>query len=106
MAGIGPLSMVTGSTPTMVEATMRARGLAPSRFTPASEARISAAAPSEIWDEVRAVCTPPSSTGWSWASFSSEDFRSPSSRVRIWVSPVGLRASSRTGASIGTTSRS
>ena len=65
-----------------------------------------AAAPSVICDDVPAVWTPSGrATGFSAASASSEVSRRPSSRATWCVVPVGL-PSSRSGASIGTTSRS
>ena len=63
-----------------------------------------AAAPSEICEADPAVCTPFSrATGLSLASFSRLVSRRPSSRATVWVVPVGLPSSSRSGASMGTT---
>ena len=80
---------------------MRARGVRPSAPAFSSEVIITAAAPSEICDELPAVCTPFSrATGFSVASFSSVVSRRPSSRLTVCVVPVGLPSSSRSGASI------
>ena len=72
VAGIGPFSIVIGSTPTIVEVTMRARGVRPCFFTASSDARITTDAPSVICDDEPAVCTPPSITALSVPSFSRE----------------------------------
>ena len=58
VAGIGPVSMIVGSTPANAVATTRARGVSPRFFTRVSDMNIRAAAPSEIWDELPAVTTP------------------------------------------------
>ena len=70
-----------------------------------------AAAPSEICDELPAVCTPSSrATGFSVASFSSVVSRRPSSRTTLCVDPVLMltgpidatqKLLERTGLSIG-----
>ena len=81
VASIGPVSMSTGSTPTRQVSTMRARGVRPSSLAAGSVIISTAAAPSEICDELPAVCTPSSrATGFSVASFSSDVSRRPSSR--------------------------
>ena len=58
VAGIGPVSMIVGSTPARAVATTRARGRSPRARARASDMMRSAAAPSEIWDELAAVTTP------------------------------------------------
>ena len=58
VAGIGPVSMMVGSTPARAVATMRARGLSPRALARASDMISSAAAPSEICEELAAVTTP------------------------------------------------
>ena len=58
VAGIGPVSMITGSTPTVVWSTIRARGLRPSAFAVSADISSTAAAPSEICDELPAVILP------------------------------------------------
>ena len=80
---------------------MRARGLSPSASALARDISSTAAAPSEICDDVPAVCRPPSSTGLRAASFSSEVSRRPPSRSTRVVSPVGWPSSPSRGASIG-----
>ena len=60
VAGIGPVSMITGSTPTVVWSTIRARAFSPSSSAVSREASSTAAAPSEICDELPAVITPSS----------------------------------------------
>ena len=59
VAGIGPVSMITGSEPTIICSTMRARGFSFSSFTFCSEATSTAAAPSTMPLELPAVITPP-----------------------------------------------
>ena len=70
VAGIGPVSMSTGSEPTTLIACTRATGVSPCARTAGSEATSSAAAPSEIWLETAAVMRPPSRRGLSSANFS------------------------------------
>ncbi len=83
MAGIGPVSIRTGSLPTTLIVRTRARTVSPWRRTAASEAISSAAAPSEIWLATPAVRTPPSLSGLSAASFSADvSGRGPSSCAR------------------------
>src|SRR6266540_6139768 len=87
VAGIGPVSMSTGSEPTTLIACTRASGVSPWVRTADSDATSSAAAPSEIWLETAAVILPPSRSGSSWASFSLLlSGRGPSSAV---TSPYG-----------------
>ena len=101
MASIGPVSISTGSVPTRQVSTIRARGVRPSAPAFSSVVIITAAAPSEICDELPAVWTPFSrATGFSDASFSSVVSRRPSSRLTVCVVPVGLPSSSTSGASI------
>ena len=47
-AGIGPVNMITGSSPASARAMILARGLMPNFFNPASLTIIMAAAPSQI----------------------------------------------------------
>ena len=104
MASIGPVSMSTGSTPTMQVSTTLARGVRPSSAAFSAVMSSTAAAPSEICEAEPAVCTPSSrATGLSVASFSSVVSRRPSSRATVWVVPVGVPSSSTSGASTGTT---
>ena len=58
VAGIGPVSMMAGSTPASEVATIRARGGSPRALARGSDMIRSAAAPSEIWEEFAAVTTP------------------------------------------------
>src|SRR5581483_1522527 len=55
VAGIGPVSISTGSTPTVVWSTMRARALTPSRSAFARDISSTAEAPSETCDALPAV---------------------------------------------------
>ncbi len=72
VAGIGPVSMMTGSTPTVVWSTIRARARRPSASAFSRVMSSTAAAPSEICDELPAVTLPSSlKAGFSAASFSS-----------------------------------
>ena len=81
VAGIGPVSMMVGSEPTIAWATIRARGLSPSSLAFCAVMIRTAAAPSEIWLEFPAVTTPSSwNDGFSWAIFSRDGgMRTPSS---------------------------
>ena len=73
VAGIGPSSIFTGSQPTVVWSTIRARGRRPSWSAFSRDMSSTAAAPSEICDELPAVMRPSSlNTGLSEASASSE----------------------------------
>ena len=100
MASIGPVSISTGSTPTLQVSTMRARGFSPSSAARSSVIISTAAAPSLIWLELPAVCTPFSrATGFSDASFSSVVSRMPSSRLTVWVVSAAVPSSLRSGAS-------
>ena len=67
MAGIGAVSMITGSSPASAIAAIRARGVMPSRARPASFATSTAAAPSVIWLDVPAVSSPLSESGFNAA---------------------------------------
>ena len=71
VAGMGAVSMMTGSLAATAKVWNRARGRRPSWTARSSDMIRAAAAPSEIWDEVAAV-TRPSSTkhGGSEANFS------------------------------------
>ena len=60
VAGIGPVSISTGSTPASANVWKRARGLRPSSFAFSSLMTSTAAAPSVICDEFAAVITPSS----------------------------------------------
>ena len=81
VAGIGPVSMMVGSEPTIAWATIRARGLRPSCRAFSAVITSTAAAPSEIWLELPAVTTPSSwNDGLSCAIFSRDGgMRTPSS---------------------------
>jgi DNA-binding winged helix-turn-helix (wHTH) protein len=70
VAPIGPVSMMTGSSPITVIARIRARGVRPWRSTASPEAMSSAPAPSEICDDVAAVISQPSRSGGRFAIFS------------------------------------
>ncbi len=87
MAGIGPVSMSTGSLPTTHVSTMRARGVRPSASAFSAVISRTAAAPSLICDALPAVwkAGSRSSTGLRLASASSVVSRRPSSRVIVWV---------------------
>ena len=98
VAGIGPVSIVTGSTPARANAWNRARGVRPRLVARSSLMMSTAEAPSVICDELPAVIFPPSGlkAGFSLASTSSElSGRMPSSAVNS--SSVSAPASSRTG---------
>ena len=70
-AGMGPVSMRTGSLPATAMETMRARGLRPSERARPFDAITTAAAPSTIPDELPACSTPSSlNEGLSAASVS------------------------------------
>ncbi len=72
MAGIGPLSIITGSEPASVAVCTRAIGLSPSDFAFSADMNSSAAEPSEICEELPAWITPSSeNAGLSWPIFSS-----------------------------------
>ena len=60
VAGIGPVSMITGSTPTVVWSTIRARGVSPSASAFSRVMSRTAAAPSETCEELPAVTLPSS----------------------------------------------
>ena len=60
VAGMGPVSMITGSTPTVVWSTIRARGLSPRDSAFSRSISSTAAAPSEICEELPAVTLPSS----------------------------------------------
>ena len=81
VAGIGPVSMMVGSEPTMACATIRARGRSPRDFAFSAVITSTAAAPSLIWLELPAVTTPSSwNDGFSCAIFSRDGgMRTPSS---------------------------
>ena len=59
MAGITPVSIITGSSPTTAKLWKRARGRSPSRSAACGETISTAAAPSLIWEELPAVTTQP-----------------------------------------------
>ncbi len=81
MAGMGPVSMVTGSTPARAKVWKRARGVRPSALAFSSLMISTAEAPSVIWDELPAVTLPSGlKAGFSLASVSAvEPSRMPSS---------------------------
>ena len=58
VAGIGPVNMMTGSTPAIANECKRAIGVSPSSRARAEVVTRTAAAPSEICDELPAVTTP------------------------------------------------
>ena len=60
VAGIGPVSIITGSTPTVVWSTIRRAASAPSSWPSRRDISSTAAAPSEICDELPAVTLPSS----------------------------------------------
>ena len=60
VAGIGPVSIVIGSTPSVTSSTILARGVRPSSSAVSVFASSSAAAPSEICEELPPVSVPPS----------------------------------------------
>ena len=91
VAGIGPVSMMIGSTPTVVWSTTRARGRNPSRRAASPEHSSTAAAPSLIGDDDPAVIRPSSlrNTGLRLASVSTVvSGRTHWSAWRIWPSRV------------------
>ena len=80
MAGIGPVSMITGSAPATANAWKRARGLRPSSLAFSSLMMSTAEAPSVICEELPAVITPsPFKTGLSPPSASTVVARMPRS---------------------------
>jgi hypothetical protein len=93
VAGIGPVSMIVGSTPTVAIDTMRARGRSPCCFTARSLATSAIDAPSEICDEDPAVITPSSrNAGFSERSLSIVvSRRIPSSWTKSTSAPSALR---------------
>ena len=58
VAGIGPVSIITGSTPTVVWSTIRARGVSPSSAAFSADISSTEAAPSEICEALPAVILP------------------------------------------------
>jgi hypothetical protein len=58
VAGIGAVSMITGSAAASTAVCTRARGTSPSRRACSEVVMSRAAAPSEIWDALPAVITP------------------------------------------------
>ena len=58
VAGIGPSSIFTGSQPTVVWSTIRARGVSPSALAFSADISSTAAAPSEICEALPAVILP------------------------------------------------
>ncbi len=73
VAGIGPVNMVTGSTPARAKLWNLARILKPSSLAFSSLMIRTADAPSVICELLPAVCMPSGSTGFSRASSSSSD---------------------------------
>ena len=68
---MGPVSIITGSTPTVVWSTILARGVRPSSLAFSGVISSTAAAPSETCEELPAVTLPSSlKAGFSEASFS------------------------------------
>ena len=68
---MGPVNMITGSTPTVVWSTILARGFRPSSLALSAVISSTAAAPSETCEELPAVILPSSlNAGFSEASFS------------------------------------
>ena len=84
VAGIGPVSMNTGSTPARAKEWKRAFGVRPRRLAASSLVTSMAAAPSLICDELPAVTTPSGlKAGFRLASFSSDESGlMPSSREK------------------------
>ena len=71
VAGMGAVSMITGSLAATAKVWNRALGVRPSCPARSSVMISAAAAPSEIWDELAAVISPPSTNaGGRLASFS------------------------------------
>jgi hypothetical protein len=104
VAGIGAVSINTGSSPRTLKWWMRARGVTPRSFTARSDITSSAAAPSEICDATAAVSRPPSVSVGSCAIFSSEvPRRGPSSTD---ASPSGTISRSKRASSIARIARS
>ena len=64
VAGIGPVSIITGSLPTSTESTTRARGRRSNVAHRSAAINSSADAPSEICDDVPAVCRAPGRSFW------------------------------------------
>ncbi|CPU61597.1 Uncharacterised protein [Mycobacteroides abscessus] len=87
VAGIGPVSMNTGSSPRALMWWTRALGVSPCALTACSEATSVALPPSEICEANAAVRRPPSTRGFRLASFSRVDSRGPSSTRK---SPTGM----------------
>ena len=103
VAPIGPVSINSGSDPTRQESTIRASGFTPNLAAFSAVINKMAPAPSEICEEVPAVCTPSSRPdGLRLPSDSIVVSRMPSSRAMVVVSPVALPSASRIGASTGT----
>jgi len=81
VAGIGAVSMITGSSPTTTVVCTLASGRRPSRAAVSDVVSSTAAAPSEICDDEAAVIRPPSTSGFNDRIFSQLGSRGPSSRV-------------------------
>ena len=107
VAGIGPFSIVTGSTPTSVVVTMRARGLRPSALALLRRReQHRRRAVGHLRRRARRCARRRARPAFSAASFSSDVSRRPSSRATVRVSPVGLPSSpSDRRRRSGTTSR-
>ena len=90
MAGIGAVSMMTGSSPAITVVWMRTSGVSPSSRAFSLVVTSSAAAPSEIWLALPALMTPSSLKGvFSEPSFSSvPPGRMPSSALTTVPSGV------------------
>ncbi len=90
VAGIGPSSIFTGSQPTDVWSTIRARGVSPSASAFSRAISRTAAAPSEICDELPAVMRPSGlKAGLSCESFSSDvSGRMPWSAVKPLIGAI------------------
>ncbi len=95
VAGIGPVSIVTGSTPARANALKRARGFSPSSSAFSRLMISTAAAPSVICDELPAVTMPSGlNAGFSPASTSGVVVgRMPSSRRMISTEPSSFLTS-------------
>mmetsp|Transcript_106521 Transcript_106521/g.306269 ORF Transcript_106521/g.306269 Transcript_106521/m.306269 type:complete len:353 (-) Transcript_106521:112-1170(-) len=92
VAGIGPSSIITGSAPTTAMAAILAIGRRPSFCKPRSLQIRSAAAPSQICEEVAGVTIPFLSMGFNFATASSLVDRTPSSRscTSSGLSPLAI----------------
>ena len=101
VAGIGPVSISSGSEPTRQLDTTFARGVRPRALAFSAVIKSTAPAPSVICEELPAECTPSGMLVLSPARASMLVSRRPSSRSTRWLVSAGLPSSPQSGASRG-----